>query len=130
MGISFHSPESHDVDTLLQTAEVAMYHAKDAGRNGFVFYAPAMNAETGKRLNMAALLRRALEREELTLHYQPKLDTRSGRIIGVEALARIDSEEHGLIPAASFISIAEETGLIFPIGEWALHTACTQVKAW
>jgi diguanylate cyclase (GGDEF)-like protein/PAS domain S-box-containing protein len=130
MGISFHSPEAHDVDALLQTAEIAMYHAKDAGRNGFVFYAPEMNAEAGRRLNMTALLRRALERQELILHYQPKCDTRTGRIVGVEALARIDSDELGLIPAARFIPLAEETGLIFPIGEWALRTACTQVKAW
>jgi EAL domain-containing protein (putative c-di-GMP-specific phosphodiesterase class I) len=107
-----------------------MYRAKDAGRNSIVLYTPEMNTHTAKRQNMATLLRRALERGELTLHYQPKRDTKSGCIVGVEALARIDSEELGLVPAGDFISLAEETGLILPIGEWVLREACTKAKTW
>jgi diguanylate cyclase (GGDEF)-like protein/PAS domain S-box-containing protein len=130
IGISSYSREIHDVDALLRAAEMAMYHAKDTGRNGYAFYSAEMKSGAGERLSMESLLRRALERQEFVLHYQPRLETRSGKIIGVEALLSMNCEELGLVPAGRFIALAEETGLILPIGEWALETACAQNGAW
>jgi diguanylate cyclase (GGDEF)-like protein/PAS domain S-box-containing protein len=130
MGIALYPHDGTDVEALLKAADIAMYEAKKAGRNTYEFYAPAMNAVADDRLEMAALLRHALERQEFVLHYQPKVETASGKVVGVEALVRWNSSERGLVAPADFIALAEQTGLIVPIGEWVLETACAQSMAW
>ena len=130
IGISLFPEDGADVKTLLKNADVAMYHAKDHGRNNFQFYAPEMNARTLDRLVMENNLRYALERKELELYYQPQLSLRSGNLLGVEALLRWRHPKLGMISPAKFIPLAEETGLIVAIGEWTLRTACAQFKAW
>jgi EAL domain-containing protein (putative c-di-GMP-specific phosphodiesterase class I) len=118
------------VDQLLKNADMAMYHAKDSGRNIYQFYSESMNARALERLNLESRLRKALEQDEFLLYYQPQLDLRSNRITGVEALIRWQNPKMGLVSPADFIPLAEETGLIVAIGEWALFTACAQVKTW
>ena len=119
-----------DVDALLQTAGIAMHLAKEEGRNTYEFYASEMNAGRVGRLDMEILLRRAVARQEFVLHYQPIMAVGEDRIVGVEALIRWNSPELGFVSPAQFIPLAEETGLIVPIGEWVLSTACLQAKAW
>lgn len=119
-----------DVDAMLRNADLAMYHAKQEGRAHYQFYTPDMKRRTTERMTMETKLRRALERREFFLLYQPQVDLTSGQVIGVEALLRWQNEELGLIQPTQFIPIAEETGLIFPLEEWVLDTACTQNKAW
>jgi len=119
-----------DAETLLKNADVAMYGAKQRGRNNHQFYSPLMNARASERLVLAGALRHALERDEFLLHYQPQVHLKSGQIIGVEALLRWQSPSAGLVSPGHFISLAEETGLIVPIGEWAIHEACMQVRRW
>ena len=130
IGITIYPLSGDEIDALLQMADAAMYHAKKMGRNTYEFYAPELNLRAGERLKMEALLRRALERQELVLHYQPKVETATGKIVGVEALIRWNSKELGLVPPVRFIPLAEETGLIEPIGEWVIKAACAQSKAW
>jgi diguanylate cyclase (GGDEF)-like protein/PAS domain S-box-containing protein len=128
IGLSFYPRDGADADTLLRNADAAMYRAKDSGRNNFQFYTAAMNRRATERLSMESRLRQALTENEFALHYQPKVDLRSGRIVGVEALLRWQNDG-AMVPPTTFVPLAEETGLIIPIGEWVVHTACAQIKA-
>ncbi len=130
VGIAFYPQDGDDAEDLLKHADAAMYRSKELGRNAIQFYAAEMNTKLNERLMMQGKLRYAVERKELFLHYQPQIDLRSGVVIGVEALARWNNPELGLVPAGKFIPIAEETDIILTVGEWVLRQACMQAKTW
>jgi diguanylate cyclase (GGDEF)-like protein/PAS domain S-box-containing protein len=129
-GIAVYPDDGADVDTLLKNADSAMYHAKDQGKDNYKFFSPSMNVSSLTKLTLESQLRKAIERGELLLHYQPKVDAVSSRIAGVEALIRWQHPELGMISPAQFIPLAEETGLIVPIGDWVLGEAAQQAAAW
>jgi diguanylate cyclase (GGDEF)-like protein len=130
IGISVFPEHGADGETLIKNADAAMYCAKESGRNNFRFYTNDMNAQAVERLTLENSLRLALEKKELFLVYQPQMEIATGRIIGLEALLRWQHPELGLVPPDKFIRIAENSGLIMPIGEWVLRTACSQTRKW
>jgi diguanylate cyclase (GGDEF)-like protein len=130
IGVSIYPDDGIDAETLLKHADVAMYRAKDTGRGSFRFYDARMNARGTERLILESALRRAVERGELELHYQPKMELATRRIVGVEALMRWRHPSLGMISPAQFIPLAEETGLIEAMGKWALEQACADARAW
>lgn len=130
MGIAVFPEHGNDMDMLIQHADVAMYRAKAEKLPGYCFYSPEMNQFAEENLRMLNLLSQAITQNELVVHYQPKVDTMSGKITGAEALVRWNSRELGFVSPADFIPLAEETGLIVQIGEWVLKTACAQINEW
>ena len=130
IGITVFPKDGRDANSLIKNADLAMYHAKEQGKNNFQFYSKSLDRTARERLAIEARLRQALQRGDLSLHFQPQVDTRTHRILGLEALLRWHDEELGFVPPDRFIPIAEESGLILPIGEWTLETACRQCKAW
>jgi diguanylate cyclase (GGDEF)-like protein/PAS domain S-box-containing protein len=130
VGISIYPQDAEDAPSLLKNADTAMYRAKKQGRNLFQIFDQEMSAETTEQLAFENNMRRALEREEFVVHYQPQIDISSGRIVGMEALVRWQHPERGLVFPKHFIHWAEDTGLIVPIGEWVLRKACEQNKSW
>ncbi len=130
VGISLFPRDGRDVETLLKNADAAMYQAKEKGRNNIQYYSQEMNVHSRERLFLEHELRHAVERNQLVLHYQPQVEPKTGKVLGVEALLRWRHPRLGLIAPAEFIPLAEETGLIISIGEWVIQTATTQTKAW
>ncbi|HXI14379.1 MAG TPA: EAL domain-containing protein [Thermoanaerobaculia bacterium] len=130
IGIAFYPSDGADADTLVRNADTAMYRAKEQGRDNFQLYAPTMNSRALERLALENMLRKAISQQELVLHYQPLVEIESQRVIGVEALLRWQHPEQGLLSPAHFISTAEVSGLILPIGQWVLLTACKQAVEW
>jgi diguanylate cyclase (GGDEF)-like protein len=130
IGICAFPTDGRDAKTLLAGADIAMYRAKEQGRNRFVFFSAELQSHTPEKLSLEAGLRHGLERKEFRIHYQPKIDMASGEITGVEALLRWQHPEFGLLLPEKFIYLAEETGLIIPIGYWTLREVCTRAKAW
>ena len=130
VGVAVYPGDGTEPDALLKHADIAMYRAKETGRNNCQFYTPLMNERALERLRLEGALRSAIEHDEFVLHYQPQVDLGTGRIVGMEALLRWQHPEMGMVPPGRFIALAEETGLIVPIGAWVVQTACRQNKAW
>jgi diguanylate cyclase (GGDEF)-like protein/PAS domain S-box-containing protein len=130
IGISLYPADGKDSAALMKNADVAMYYAKEKGRNNYQFFSADMNARAQERLSVENYLRLALRRNELVLHYQPRMKIATGELVGVEALIRWQHPRRGLLAPGKFIDVAEDSGLIVPIGEWVLENACDQIRAW
>jgi diguanylate cyclase (GGDEF)-like protein/PAS domain S-box-containing protein len=130
IGVSIYPDDGLDAETLIKNADTAMYQAKDNGRQSYQFFKPAMNVRAVERQSIEGSLRRALERQEFALHYQPKINLNTGQISGAEALLRWTHPTRGAVSPAQFIPVAEDCGLILPIGNWVLREACKQARTW
>lgn len=130
IGISLYPSDGDTIDALLKNADSAMYHAKNQGRNNYQFYRQALNVDAVEKLSLENNLRRALDKKEFLLYYQPQVEIKTGKIVGVEALIRWQHPDKGIVAPGQFIPMAEANGLIIPIGEWVLRTACMQNKTW
>jgi len=128
IGISLYPHDGDSIESLMKTADTAMYHAKAMGRNNFQFFSPEMNRSSAERLLLEDSLYHALDRGEFTVHYQPQADMASGRLVGAEALIRWHHPERGMVSPVEFIPLAEENGMILPIGTWVLRETCRQIK--
>ena len=130
IGIAMAPQDGEDLDTLIKKADIAMYHSKDSGRNSFRFFNPAINRNMFDHISLISGMRRALQESQFSLHYQPKIDLQTNRICGMEALLRWNHPEQGFISPATFIPLAESSGLIIQLGEWVIGEACRQAKVW
>jgi len=130
IGVSLYPHDGQDTETLLKNAEAAMHRAKELGRNNFQFYTAELNVRLGDRLALQTMLRRALDRDEFMLYYQPKIDIRSGRVSGAEALLRWNSPDRGMVPPIEFIATLEDSGLIIDVGRWIIEKAVAQHALW
>ncbi|MBI5874357.1 MAG: EAL domain-containing protein, partial [Deltaproteobacteria bacterium] len=130
IGISIYPSDAVDIDTLIKNADIAMYRAKEQGKNNYQIYSDEMNDRAHKRMDLTNSLRKALEQKEFKVHYQPKMDMATGKMVGIEALVRWQHPDRGCIAAGEFISAAEESGVIIPLGQFVLKTACRQNKLW
>jgi diguanylate cyclase (GGDEF)-like protein/PAS domain S-box-containing protein len=130
IGISVYPDDGEDAETLLQSADTALYHAKDQGRDGYQFFKPDLNVRAVERQSIESGLHSALDRREFELFYQPKMNLKTGAVVGAEALIRWRHPDRGLVEPAQFVPIAEDCGLIKPIGRWVVHEACRQAQAW
>src|SRR6267143_1728434 len=130
IGVSVYPDDGQDAETLIKNADTAMYQAKENGRQSYQFFKPAMNVRAVERQSIEESLRRALERQEFALHYQPKINLKTGEISGAEALIRWTHPTRGPVPPGQFIPVAEDCGLILPIGNWVLREACKQARDW
>jgi diguanylate cyclase (GGDEF)-like protein len=130
IGISMYPTDDVDLDTLVRHTDMAMYRSKSLGRGTYSFFSDDLTAAVTARVSLEGSLRRAIERQEFVLHFQPKADLRTGQVTGVEALVRWHRPGHGMIPPDRFVSVLEDTGLILPVGAWVIRAACEQLAAW